>query len=125
MPHYCRIEVICPGCGTLKVSKKGGYRKNGTVGPGLETKENAQASAEKSLINVLRGCECTHDGTKWREYPDFVSDDAGHRMRAIIDYIHTNTSEELFLQEGDEFHWKFSFHSRDDDDQFGAQGVIA
>ena len=107
MKHFYRIEAPCPGgCGSTKISQKGGYLRNGYSGDGCTSHENSFESCLKSFINVVRACPCTKEEGRWREFPDFVTTDQWF-VENVRSWVLEKTYESRsYSGDGTETHWR-------------------
>ena len=114
MKHFYRIEAPCPGgCGSTKISQKGGYHKDGYSGHGCASQENALESAMKSYVNVVRACPCTKEEGRWVEFPDFVAKDEWF-VENVRNWVLEKTYDSRPYSDEAESHWRRYYTLRDD-----------
>lgn len=125
MNHYYRIEVPCPGgCGDTKVSRKGGYHRDGDNGHGCASPENAFESSLKSFTNVVRACPCTKEEGRWVEFPDFVAKDEWF-VENVRNWVLEKTYESMsYNNDGAGSHWR-RYYTRKDHGVSGLEEVEA
>ena len=114
MKHFYRIEAPCPGgCGSTKISQKGGYHRDGNSGHGCASKENAFDSMMKSWTNVVRACPCMKEEARWVEFPVFVATDECF-VENVRNWVLEKTYEARPYSDGAESHWRRYYTHRDE-----------